>query len=231
MLVRDIEKALLHAERHGFGFGAMSLSKSALVHLARKLDPPGDGSPIRILELGGGQSTIFWSSLEKMSLLPVRVTTLEHDPAWARELQARITNESIDVSLQTLKQISGSDWERMFADSDKAGLMWEEIGESVPSEQFNHFTIENAFYAEAHSLILEPESIDAMIVDGPHGNGRSLAFLLFAAALKPGALVLIDDFDHYPFLADFGRVFRYEELYREIIGDKRWVLAQCTGRR
>lgn len=105
------------------------------------------------------------------------------------------------------------------------------MGAVVPKELEDHYTIRNTFYDGLEQLSLPAQSIDAMIVDGPHGNGRSFAYPLFCNALKPDALVLIDDFDHYPFLPDLGRVFHYEELYREAVGNKRWVLVRLQGMR
>lgn len=231
MLVRDIEKALLHSEQNGYGFGPMSLSKGALVHLTRRMESGEGGGALNVLELGGGQSTLFWQSLLALELLSVQVTTLEHQPTWASELQAKVEGQPIRVVRQSLKQISDGDWERLFADPDRAAGLWATIGEEVPEAQYGHYTIRNTFYGDILPQFAAPNSIDAMIVDGPHGNGRSLAYPLFAAALKPGALVLIDDFDHYPYLADLGRIFRYEELYREMIGNKHWVLARISERK
>ncbi|EJL29184.1 hypothetical protein [Brevibacillus sp. BC25] len=50
-----------------------------------------------------------------------------------------------------------------------------------------------------------------------------------ALQLKPDALILVDDFDHYPFLAHLGKIYHYEELFREIAGNRRWVLVRLQG--
>lgn len=41
------------------------------------------------------------------------------------------------------------------------------------------FRYSQRFYAEVDQLALEQQSFDIMILDGPHGNGRSLAYPLF----------------------------------------------------
>lgn len=107
--------------------------------------------------------------------------------------------------------------------------LWPAIGQRVPENQFDHFSIRNAFYADLDQLSLSGHSVDVMVVDGPHGNGRSLAYPLFVDTLKPDALVLVDDFDHYPFLAHLGKIYHYEELFREIVGNRRWVLVRLQG--
>lgn len=230
MLVRDIEKAITISEQDGWGYGGMALSKRALVHLCRRLDEKKDTH--HILELGGGQSTLFWRDLYALDLLPIQVTTLEHHNDWAKQLSQRVEGiENITIYPQTLKQITDQEWERIFSQPEEAHTLWASYGTTVPEHQHNLYTIRNTFYATLHQLPLEEQSIDIMIVDGPHGNGRSLAYPLFFRVLKPDAFVLVDDFDHYPFLKDLGIVFHFEEIYREILGQERWSLVQLQGRK
>jgi hypothetical protein len=53
-----------------------------------------------------------------------------------------------------------------------------------------------------------PDVIDIMIVDGPHGNGRSIAFLHGINRLKSGSYVVIDDYNHYDFIEKFEKLFK-----------------------
>ncbi|MEF3307171.1 hypothetical protein [Paenibacillus sp. GYB003] len=206
----------------------MALTKTSLAQLCRRLGIA--AGPVRLLELGGGQSTLFWRTLLGNGLLDAEVTTLEHHVEWAAELGRRVAGEArIRVVPQTLKQITDDEWRRLFGNPPEAASAWSSVGTPVPESDYGRFTIRNTFYGEADRLGLPEESIDALIVDGPHGNGRSLAFPLLCRQLKPDALVLVDDFDHYPFLDDLERVFRFEELYREVIGDKRSVLLRLQG--
>ncbi|MEF3307167.1 hypothetical protein [Paenibacillus sp. GYB003] len=226
MLVRDIERALERSEQVSWRYGP-ELDRGAIVHLCRRIGP-GDG-PVTVLELGGGRSTFVWRALGELGLLNANVVTLLHDPAQADELASLVhAAETITVLRAGLKQITDHDRERLFADPVAAAGVWPTIGTDVPRESYYHYTIRNAFYDRV-DLPLAERSADVLIVDGPHGNGRSLAYPLFGGKLKPDALVLIDDFDHYPFLADLGRVFRYSELYRDIVGEKRWALVKLEG--
>lgn len=228
MLVKEIEKALVLSEQEGWGYGGIALSKRALVHLCRRLDDK--GSNYHILELGGGQSTLFWQALSSLGSLPIQVITLEHNEDWANELAKRVEeNVNITVVSQTLKQITDQEWNEIFSHPYEACKLWKSYGTFVPLDQYDLYTIHNAFYNDLDQLSLKDQSIDVMIVDGPHGNGRSLAYPLFCNVLKPDAFVLVDDFDHYAFLDDMGQVFLYKEVYREIMGDKRWTLVQLQG--
>jgi hypothetical protein len=226
MLVRDIEKALSRMDEESWNYGP-ALDRSALVHLCRHIEA-GD-APISVLELGGGRSAFLWQAFQSMGLLSVNVVTLLHDPVPAEQL-ARRTREggAVLVMRSGLKQITDEEWERLFADPSVAADMWPSAGTGVASENYHHYTIRNTFYDNVQ-LPLGEQAVDVMIVDGPHGNGRSLAYPLFSRKLKPDALILVDDFDHYPFLADLGRIFHYRELYRDIIRDKRWALVKLQG--
>lgn len=224
----DLEKGLAWSEQNGWGYGPMSLSKTSLVQLCRRLNS--EAEPIGIVELGGGQSTLFWQALLQLGAIDARVTTLEHHTAWAAQLASRVGAESrIEILPQTLKQVTDGEWAQLFRRPAAAAAAWSSVGAAVPVSMYETFTIRNTFYAEADRIPWTDRSIDVLIVDGPHGNGRSLAFPLFCRQLKPDALVLVDDFDHYPFLDDLERVFRFDELYREAIGEKRSVLLRLNG--
>lgn len=228
MLVRELLTAVRLSEQTGYGFGPMTVSPGALVRLCRKLSR---GTSLRILELGGGQSTVFWSCLQQLGLLDLRVTTLEHAPEWADNVRGRVQTNAIDVVKQPLRQVSDEEWSELFANPDQARVRWMRIGAEVPEDQYRHYTIRNTFYGNLSQVNLEPMSVDVLVLDGPHGNGRSLAFPLFSAQLKPDAWVLINDFDHYPFLDDLDRVFHFEEHIREVAGGKRWVLVRLQGKK
>lgn len=230
MLVKDIEKAVQQSAIDGWGYGGMALSNRALTHLCRHMSA--DNQFYQILELGGGQSTLFWREIIALKLLSISVMTLEHHEEWAVLLTKKIDPcDGVTIYPQTLKQISEQEWKEVFQNPSGILEVWDTFGKEVSKQDYDLYTIRNSFYAELGTLPLKENSVDVMIVDGPHGNGRSLAYPLFSNYLKPDALLLIDDFDHYPFLFDLGRVFSYEELYREILGQERWVLVQLTGRR
>jgi hypothetical protein len=226
MLEKDIGLALEYAEKRGFGFTPMALDREALRALAGAMN---HGRAWRVLELGGGTSTVFWEGLAALADADIGVTTLEHDPGWFNTLQDILLSPRVRLSRQRLRRIDDAVRERMFADPDHAAVMWNRSGEWVPEREYHHFTIRNAFYGDLDRIPASPGAWQALVLDGPHGNGRSLAFPLLANVLAPDAFVLVDDFDHYPFLDDLGRIFRFREL-RRVTGTKRWVLLELQGR-
>ncbi|RAV04563.1 hypothetical protein [Paenibacillus sp. YN15] len=228
MLVRDIEKCLAAAEQKGVAFGSRALGKGALVHLCRRLEA---GRSYHILELGGGMSPYFWDQVAVQDFLSVSLFHIEHDPGLASLWEGQhLGKGSFHFYNRPLKQLSDEERTEVFANPETAWAVWGSYGQAVPQELFNHYTIRNAFYADIETIPLEPASVDVLILDGPHGNGRSLAFPLLYGRLKRDALVLIDDYDHYPFVEDLRSLFQMEELAREPRGEYRWLLCRLTGK-
>lgn len=228
ILVKDIEKAILSAEKKGASLGKTGLDKSALVHLCRRLE--NEHRQYHIFSLGSSESISFWNEISALNLLSFELTIVEHDQRSLVEVDSAFhTNNRIHHYILTLKQLSNVEREEIFACPEIALSVWDSYGRTVPDDSYDLPTIHNTFYAELDLLPLELSSVDVLIVDGPNGNGRSLAFPLLCKVLKPDALMLIDDFDHYPFLDDLSAVYKYDELYREVFGDRRWSIVQVNG--
>jgi hypothetical protein len=228
MLIRDIEKALTLAEGKGWRQGGDTISRNSIIHLLRRLEKTTDR--YRILQLGGGQSVLVWESLSSLDLLPLEVTVIEHHPGRASQLIRNAESMTgITVYWNSLKQVTDGESEELFSKAAEASTRWGEIGKPVPPDQYEHYTIRNTFYGEVHHIPLLQNSVDVLIVDGPHGNGRSLAFPIFSSLLKKDAFVLIDDFDHYPFSADLARIFSYDEIHRDTWENQHWLLVRLNG--
>ncbi|QGQ96505.1 hypothetical protein EHS13_17240 [Paenibacillus psychroresistens] len=229
MLVKDIEVALSLAGRRGWNPDNDSISRSAFIHLLRRLEKSND--EIRIVQLGGGQAIWVWNSLHELNLLPIKTTIIEHHPARASQLiQNAEAMTGIDVHWSCLKQLTDEEREDLFNNPAEANEKCGRLGKYVKTDQYDHYQIRNAFYGELSQFTFLNESIDVLIVDGPHGNGRSLVFTWLYLKLKENALILIDDFNHYPFVADLERLFSYEELHRDTWGDQVWLLLRLKGK-
>lgn len=63
----------------------------------------------------------------------------------------------------------------------------------------------NCFYMIDNESIKQKFSF--VIIDGPNGNGRSIAFNVIKDKINTPCYVFIDDFFHYPFVDDFKRCF------------------------
>jgi hypothetical protein len=229
MIIKDIEQVLTLARSKGWEQGNDSISQNAFIHLLRRLEKTND--ECRVVQLGGGQTIWVWDSLLKLGHLPIRATIIEHHPARASQLIQNVdAMTGIDVQWNSLKQLTDDECEVLFNNPDEAIEKWGKIGKYVTPDQYEHYQIRNAFYGEINKFSMPKESIDVLIVDGPHGNGRSLAFPLLFSMLKKDAFIVIDDFDHYPFAADLERIFTFDEIHRDTWGDQRWLLLRLRGK-
>lgn len=72
---------------------------------------------------------------------------------------------------------------------------------------------------------LRSNDYDLVILDGHHGHGRSVAWEYLKDKLAVGCLILIDDFDHYPFVEDFKKIFPNNRLIKQHHEhNNRWVI-------
>jgi hypothetical protein len=182
-----------------------------------------------IVEFGGGQSTLFLNELLKIKRL--KIVTYEHDMEWVDFLLNRVKpNKNLNIFHCPLGQIKDCDKEDMFISPMKARDIWEENLIDVPKEDYKNTRIRNCFY-KIEDEKMPNSSFDGVIIDGPHGNGRSLMFPLFYNLFRSNnTIVLIDDYHHYPFLDDLSRLFDYEicEKRNYKFSNKGWVVLRIT---
>ena len=224
-----VKQAFSKVEQCGGKLDGWALSKNEIrsfaIHVLKTNPEP------TIIELGGGQSTLFWKFLAQTKNTRIKVSTFEHHPNWGKQLRSAVADcTAIEVHCYNLRQISDQEWNTIFTFPEGTKNSWPHMGTLVPQSEFENTRIRNAFYDIPSQAFPPHASIDGMIVDGPHGNGRSLAFPLFFDCLKPDAWMLIDDFDHYPFLDDLAKIFRFKMIDKELANNgKRWVLLRLDG--
>jgi hypothetical protein len=219
---RAIENALKATKKSGGFFGGWAVDESALRAFSQLVMEKNQEAVI--VEFGSGQSTRFWQQLHTSYAL--NVSTYEHDPFWAQ--QAKEQNPDISIYELPLWQLSAAVKTEMFkpaADAVNALLKGTRVGE----DKVNDLFLENAFYKINLADYFEKKSIDGVVVDGPSGNGRSICFPLLRDYLKDNAIILIDDYNHYPFLEDMEKVYTFEVLHRSHKLGKAWCIVQITG--
>jgi hypothetical protein len=143
-----------------------------------------------------------------------------------------VENSSVQIVERSLKQLN--DEEVSLMRGGKAGEafgFWAKLGHGLSPDDDKNTRIENCFYSVRQEDFKGLDGIDGLVVDGPHGNGRFLAFILTADLLRENSLVLIDDFNHYPLLAECSRLFDYEEIQRSTLSGKAWVVLRVLKRR
>lgn len=183
-----------------------------------------------ICEFGGGQSTLLWNILAKY--VNLTTTTYEHDPDWAQYLIGHIDNKKIRINYCELMQVNEENRERMFNNPAQSRDIFRDTSIKIDIEQYKNPTLKNGFYNIENSQFPN-RKIDAIVLDGPHGNGRSICFPLFYNHIREGTIVLLDDYHHYPFLEDLDRLFEYEifERRRQAVSGKGWIVLEIIKKR
>lgn len=189
-------------------FGGFSLAESSVRCFLHNLFQQKQTS-YHICEFGGGQSTMFWNILSKY--VDLTITTYEHDPDWAQHLTEQINNNKIKINSCELMQINEENRIKMFLNPTQSKNIWESARTKIDKEQIKNPILTNGFYNIAEDQF-PTKKIDAIVLDGPHGNGRSIFFPLFYDYINKGTLVLLDDYHHYPFLEDLNKLFKFEIL-------------------
>jgi len=221
---RSVEWALRQVRKNQGYFSGWALSRSALRSLTGCLFAKRESLP-RLVEFGSGQSTRFWQYLSIQ--VPLNVISIEHQDEWYQRLKSELKNNpAIAYQLAPLRQISEAEKAELWQDPQTAHLKFAQMGQLLPLEQYPQTRVPLCFYDLDYAAIFEPNSLDALLLDGPNGNGRSLAFALMYPFLTSEAWILVDDFDHYPFLDDLREICPFEIKHIQIQAGKRWCLLQ-----
>ncbi len=224
----DVERALDQVRQQGGYFGGWALSRSALRTFSAKLFKQFE-HPL-IVEWGSGQSTLFWSALRQE--IAFTFWGIEHDPDWFYQLQPQLSEHpDFHYRLCALKQFSDQERQALWQRPEYTEQLYKDLGTPVSESEQSNTRLKNAFYDFQPANCFSPTSIDGVVLDGPNGSGRDIAFALLYPYLKPEAWILIDDFDHYPFLEGLGSLFNYDLVHVQINAGKRWCLVELKGKK
>ena len=146
-----------------------------------------------IVEFGSGQSSRFFSDLKTFHNLDYSVTSFDHNRAYA-----------FDSSI--IRDLVSCD-DEVFSKTFEDKQITKDSFSSAQHEKDN-FRVKNCFYDLTDEDL--PDNIDLVILDGPNGNGRSLAFPHLIGKLKSPCYVMIDDVNHYDFLDRAKQIFDYD---------------------
>lgn len=222
-LYRITEKIFDKIQKRKLKFRGWSLAKSSIRYAVLEVFSTKNEN-INIVELGGGVSTFFWHYLKKeVSNINLEITTFEHDKDWSEYLQKEV-GENITILHCGLKQSTENERENLFENPEEALSSWLRINTFLDEKKFKTTRIRNVFYDIPLAFLESNEKIDLLIVDGPHGNGRSMSFPLFQKKIEKDTIILLDDFNHYPFVDDLKKLFNVEIKNCENSYSKKWIL-------
>lgn len=157
---------------------------------------------LSILEFGSGISTRFLVDIAEHKNLTIE--SYDNDPKWCFQDADRYS--FLNLNMRDLVECSDNEFADMFLKKEYNPKNMK-VRQDPP-----HTRQKNCFY-DIREEDLKKE-YDVVILDGPNGNGRSFAFMHLHKVLKPDSYILIDDYQHYPFvkiLKHFFNVEKYSE--------------------
>jgi hypothetical protein len=183
-----------------------------------------------IIEFGAGFSTIALSEYLRQVAPETQIDSFEHQKKYVQHMQEYLPEKTKTILHCTnLMQLEDEVYERLFDAPDPCGD-FHDLAVLVPESRIHETRLKNVFY-DFDFRSFGTECIDLIILDGPNGNGRSLAFPFLKKAIRLPGWVLIDDYLDYPFLECLQQVF-VGELVRQVqVGNKEYVLVKLCDRR
>ena len=168
------------------------------------------GGELNVVEFGSGRSTEFL--IDAMDGLDYKINVYSFDDS--PEYAFKGTHQNLKLNIVPLVECTDDIFNKMFTekkyDSNLMPLKHTPL----------HTRQKNTFYKVEDSML--PKKIDLMIVDGPHGNGRSLAFLRCFERFFFGSMVLIDDASHYPFYEHLQKLRKTLTLHEQHLKGDKW---------
>lgn len=181
-----------------------------------------------VVEFGAGYSTIALVEFCRQIAPNLRWDSFEHQVEFARRIQEHLpSDERYHLHTPPLVQVSDQDFRDLFSIADSVGHFLSVMAR-VPAEKLLDTRLRNCFYGFDFRSFSECE-VDLVLIDGPSGNGRSLALPLLRDVVRLPSWVLLDDFTHYPYLDDLARVFTYETVTQVKTPVKEWALVKLLA--
>lgn len=200
-----------------------SISKKALQLIIDKIGNEITG----IIEFGAGYSTLFFAKFMDLNHKNISMYSFEHNADFFEKLKKNL-QPYLFVNLLTpkLKQLSDKEYEELF-NSKNPSSAYVHMGNYVPLEQYHHTRLHNTFY-ETDLNNLKLDNVNLIILDGPNGNGRSIAFPLLKDVIKFPFYCLVDNFTHYPFLNEMQRCFSFTKIFEFDYGHNAYSFMKVT---
>lgn len=174
-----------------YEYNGWGLSKEALKFLE---DLISTHSLNRAIEFGSGQSTYFLEDLG------VDYVSFDNDPFYAAQTDK--------VVFRDLRQLDDDAFYNVITNK----VSYFNICNKFPRPKEITTRIANCFYGLKSGDI--KGKFDLVIIDGPNGNGRSLAFNAIKDNLSPISYLFVDDYNHYPFIEHLKIMFPHSELIK-----------------
>jgi len=183
----------------------------------------------RIIEFGAGYSTIVLAEFIRQVSPQVEIDSFEHQKEFEKKIRKFLPEVDINFHFERLLQVDDKTFLRLFNSHHPFEEFFDNAKE-VPYSQLQETRLKNTFYGYDFRA-WKSKSIDLIILDGPNGNGRSLAFPFLKEKIKLPGWLLIDDYLDYPFLDDLNKVFEFSIENHVEKDEKEWALIKLISMR
>ena len=154
-----------------------------------------------VVEFGSGGSTHLLIDIKKELGYDFTIDSFDHDVKFSYKKKG---NEGdFNLHIRELEQFDDETYKSMFSKKELS------LNSTTPTDIFNT-RLQNTFYNIKEGDL--KDNYDLVILDGPNGNGRNIGYLHLINRLKSGAIIIIDDFDHYDFVEKCKYMFDVEVL-------------------
>jgi hypothetical protein len=202
-----------------------SIAKNALQLIIENIGKEITG----IVEFGAGYSTLFFARYMELNKKSIPIYSFEHNADFFNKLKKYLQPYPfVNLLTPKLKQISDREYEELF-NIEHPSSSYVHMGNYVPIEQYHYTRLHNTFY-DTNLNQLNFDNVNLVILDGPNGNGRSIAFPLLKDAIKLPFYCLVDDFTHYPFLNEMKRCFDYTKIFEFDYGHNAYSFMKVTNK-
>lgn len=214
-------RAAHKAARYG-QLGGWAISRFALRAVAKEIE---QRTVENVLEFGPGSSTVF---LDNYLEPQCKIWCFEHQTQYAESVE-RATSARCNVMQRELVQFDNASFNAIMSGVPLSDRRLNRV--PVAQADYSKTRMPNLFYDLRDFSAVErmDDALDLVIVDGPNGSGRSIAYSLMRDHVRSGTLVLIDDCNHYPFVQQFYRMFDANVVASVVHENDSWLLFEITG--
>tara|TARA_R110000824_G_scaffold143221_1_gene310827 strand:+ start:344 stop:1021 length:678 start_codon:yes stop_codon:yes gene_type:complete len=170
---------------------------------------------INILEFGSGFSTKFLIDYRLHSNKNIQIDSFDNDINYSY----KNTNnyDFINVNVLPLVSCTEDKFNLLFNKEKKYNNSYFSIHKSLPPNHPKYWRQRNTFYNITDQL--DNKLYDIVLIDGPNGNGRNIAYLHMLNKLNKNAYIVIDDYNgsdnefDYNFIGYLKDLFTVKEIY------------------
>lgn len=193
----------------GQGAGLDKIALKKIEHLLDSFD-----NNINILEFGSGQSTQFLIDYKLYTNKNIIIDSYDHDSKYS--YQNTNNYNFLNLYIKPLISCSDINFNKQILNKIYDRTCFKEHI-LLPYNHPKFWRQKNCFYNIENNEL--KDFYNLIIIDGPNGNGRNIAYLHIINRVQPGTIIFIDDYNSrdndfdYKFIENLKSILNVQELY------------------